>query len=759
MTLVALFALVSVVLSAMQVMTAFDEIPPVVVTTLYRFSIATVVAVTGSCACLLVLYIGLYVWNWRLIWVRRGSRRRQEGSFPPATPTAHFSEEDEIRYGTVRFTQSFQDYASCAAAVRLLADTAGSFVLPIPLHTILATGARQGSDVSPGPFRSRFNQVLKTHHFSVPQYDRSGRTSNFSFITGTCWRLWRTSVGVFEDFVCLSYRADRRLKRRSDSAIWRKPPLMRVLRAIQAPKDLIYGLRKLCSTPLGYSVFLADNVYPSSLHPLHLAGRIRGKTTQDDVVSEAELQDFERVVIWGSNTRLNHSKCHLGVEYVVQLLRCVEPGQMTMGFKYVPLALMHSIAVTVVRFTRAPLVPSLLRFCLVLAKRLRGSVFRVSIASGAKGEGRNVLNPHNTASFRPSLDGMSSTCTRMQGDRPHASLSQVTNMCRFAGSSSHTGTGIRCPSLDRRMLQHFRMRDLRSTVTLSVYLRELGVYDNRQDASEQTECARHCLIIYGFVLVQLRNASANMPPKKTCCCAIASPARTLSVVRLSNTSVGVRPPVCGCVTKAGDPDAFLQSFEIVRATFISLRSASDIDIVEDSNVMDAPTLRQACRTCASCMFLGVVNGPDVNVGESLWRGGTTGNVKQAETGHIRSRSSPSGTGKLYKLQRRPADYRCTFINCEEALTGTESGRLPTVKDANPAVKRPCFVIALYAITRFPNRVGKMPGLRSKHSLHQQQKVNRRHRGLFHVPLSALKQRSISGRLRTARRRMQAEQNI
>ncbi|KAI6915356.1 hypothetical protein KC334_g50 [Hortaea werneckii] len=39
------------------------------------------------------------------------------------------------------------------------------------------------------------------------------------------------------------------------------------------------------------------------------------------------------------------------------------------------------------------------------------------------------------------------------------------------------------------------------------------------------------------------------------------------------------------------------------------------------------------------------------------------------------------------------------------------------------------------------------------------KRNRRHRGLFHVPLSALKQRSISGRLRTARRRMQAEQNI
>jgi hypothetical protein len=53
MTLVALFALVSVALSAMQVMTSVNGAP------------------AGSCAALLVLYMGLYLWNWLLIFVRR----------------------------------------------------------------------------------------------------------------------------------------------------------------------------------------------------------------------------------------------------------------------------------------------------------------------------------------------------------------------------------------------------------------------------------------------------------------------------------------------------------------------------------------------------------------------------------------------------------------------------------------------------------------------------------------------------------------
>jgi hypothetical protein len=70
-TLVALFALVSVALSAMQVMTSADGVPAGATITSYRFAIATLVALTGSCAVLLALYMGLYVWNWYLIYVRR----------------------------------------------------------------------------------------------------------------------------------------------------------------------------------------------------------------------------------------------------------------------------------------------------------------------------------------------------------------------------------------------------------------------------------------------------------------------------------------------------------------------------------------------------------------------------------------------------------------------------------------------------------------------------------------------------------------
>jgi hypothetical protein len=77
MTLVALFALVSVALSAMQVMTSVDSVPAAVSVTSYRFAIATLIALAGSCAALLVLYIGLYVWNWLLIFVRRYSQQRK----------------------------------------------------------------------------------------------------------------------------------------------------------------------------------------------------------------------------------------------------------------------------------------------------------------------------------------------------------------------------------------------------------------------------------------------------------------------------------------------------------------------------------------------------------------------------------------------------------------------------------------------------------------------------------------------------------
>jgi hypothetical protein len=77
MTLVALFALVSVALSAMQVMTSINGAPAAVSVTSYRFAITTLIALAGSCAALLVLYIALYVWNWVFIFVRRLSQQRR----------------------------------------------------------------------------------------------------------------------------------------------------------------------------------------------------------------------------------------------------------------------------------------------------------------------------------------------------------------------------------------------------------------------------------------------------------------------------------------------------------------------------------------------------------------------------------------------------------------------------------------------------------------------------------------------------------
>lgn len=70
-TLVALFALVSVALSAMQVMTSVEGVPAAARTTSYRFAIATLVTLAGSCAILFALYVWLYVRNWWLILDRR----------------------------------------------------------------------------------------------------------------------------------------------------------------------------------------------------------------------------------------------------------------------------------------------------------------------------------------------------------------------------------------------------------------------------------------------------------------------------------------------------------------------------------------------------------------------------------------------------------------------------------------------------------------------------------------------------------------
>jgi len=56
-TLVALFALVSVALSAMQVMTNVNVVPAGATITSYQFAIATLIALAGSCAVLFASYI------------------------------------------------------------------------------------------------------------------------------------------------------------------------------------------------------------------------------------------------------------------------------------------------------------------------------------------------------------------------------------------------------------------------------------------------------------------------------------------------------------------------------------------------------------------------------------------------------------------------------------------------------------------------------------------------------------------------------
>jgi len=76
MWLVALFGLVSVALSAMQVMTSLDDVPLVAVVTSHRFAVATLFAIAGSCAILFFLWLGLYIYNWCLIFLRRGTLRR-----------------------------------------------------------------------------------------------------------------------------------------------------------------------------------------------------------------------------------------------------------------------------------------------------------------------------------------------------------------------------------------------------------------------------------------------------------------------------------------------------------------------------------------------------------------------------------------------------------------------------------------------------------------------------------------------------------
>lgn len=69
--LVALFALVSVALSAMQVMIGIEGIPGAAITTSYRFAIVTLFALAVSCVALIGFFVALHSWVWCWIHFRR----------------------------------------------------------------------------------------------------------------------------------------------------------------------------------------------------------------------------------------------------------------------------------------------------------------------------------------------------------------------------------------------------------------------------------------------------------------------------------------------------------------------------------------------------------------------------------------------------------------------------------------------------------------------------------------------------------------
>jgi hypothetical protein len=72
--LVALFALVSVALSAMQVMIGFKDVPTVATTISYGFAAAILSALAMGFAFLFGSCVGLCVWNWCSIYIRRRLR-------------------------------------------------------------------------------------------------------------------------------------------------------------------------------------------------------------------------------------------------------------------------------------------------------------------------------------------------------------------------------------------------------------------------------------------------------------------------------------------------------------------------------------------------------------------------------------------------------------------------------------------------------------------------------------------------------------
>jgi hypothetical protein len=79
-TLVALFALVSVALPAMQVITDTDGVPTGTTTGSHHFAIGTLASLAWSCALLLSLYLEFYLWNWCMILIRHDRKKDRIGT-------------------------------------------------------------------------------------------------------------------------------------------------------------------------------------------------------------------------------------------------------------------------------------------------------------------------------------------------------------------------------------------------------------------------------------------------------------------------------------------------------------------------------------------------------------------------------------------------------------------------------------------------------------------------------------------------------
>jgi hypothetical protein len=70
--------ILDVALSAMQVITNMDGVSTGMTIGSYRFAIGTLACLAWSCALLLSLYLGLCLWNWCMVLVRRDKKKGQD---------------------------------------------------------------------------------------------------------------------------------------------------------------------------------------------------------------------------------------------------------------------------------------------------------------------------------------------------------------------------------------------------------------------------------------------------------------------------------------------------------------------------------------------------------------------------------------------------------------------------------------------------------------------------------------------------------